>query len=118
MESVFILVVAGLTSVGAYVLGIAGLGLSGSRLWLALGKVCECVGLMLVFSVMNLAVATCAILAMRSLSARFISIYIASDSMFLILSWFQALIFQAWSEGSRQRHTSDSHDRGLLHREP
>ena len=57
MESVFILVVAGLTSVGAYVFGIAGLGLSASRLWLALGKACECVGLTLVFSVVNLAVA-------------------------------------------------------------
>jgi len=118
MESVFILVVAGLTSVGAYVFGIARLGFSASRLWLALGKACECVGLTLVFSVVNLAVATFAILAMRLLSERFISLYIASDTTFLILSWFQALTFQAWREGSHQRHTSDSHDSELLHREP
>ena len=118
MESVFVLVVAGLTSVGAYVFGVAGLGLSTSRLWLALGKVCECVGLTLVFSVVNLAAATFAILAMRSLSGQFISLYIASDATFLILSWFQALTFKAWREGCRQGHPFDARDRELLHREP
>ena len=118
MESVFVLVVAGLTSVGAYAFGAAGLGFSTPRLWSALGKVWECVGLTLVFSVVNLAVATFAILSMRSLSERFISLYIASDTTFLILSWFQALTFQAWREGCRQRHPSDSRDRELLHREP
>ena len=41
MESAFILVVAGLTSVGAYVFGIARSGLSTSGLWLALAKACE-----------------------------------------------------------------------------
>ena len=53
-----------------------------------------------------------------SLSERFVSLYIASDTTFLILSWLQALTFQAWREGSRQRHPSDSHDSELLHREP
>jgi hypothetical protein len=118
MESVFVLVVAGLTSVGAYAFGAAGLGFSTPRLWSALGKVWECVGLTLVFSIVNLAVATCAILSVRSLSERFISLYIASDTTLLILSWFQALTFQAWREGSRHRHTSDRHGSELLHREP
>jgi hypothetical protein len=118
MESVFILVVVSLTSAGAYVLGIAGLGFSRSGIRLALGKTCECVGLMLVFGVVNLAVATCTILAMRSVSGRFVSLYIASDTTFLMLSWLQALTFQAWREGSHRRQTSESRDRKLLHREP
>jgi hypothetical protein len=74
--------------------------------------------LTLVFSVVNLAVAMFAILAMRSLSGRFVSIYIASDTTLLMLSWLQALTFQAWREGSQQRHTAESRNSKLLHREP
>jgi hypothetical protein len=118
MESVFVLVVAGLTSAAAYLYGIVRLGYSKSGLWLALCKACEGVGLTLVFSVVNLAVAMSAILVMRSLSGQFVSLYIASDTTFLILSGLQALTFQAWREGSRQRHTSESPDSELLQREP
>jgi hypothetical protein len=118
MESVFILVVVGLTSAGAYVLGTARLGFSRSEIRLALGKACECVGLLLVFGVLNLAVAMFTILATRSLSGRFVSLYIASDTTFLVLSWLQALTFQAWRAGSHQRHTSESRNSELLHREP
>jgi hypothetical protein len=118
MESMFVLIVAGLTSAGAYVLGITRLGFSKAGLQLALGKACECVGLTLVFSALNLAIAMFAILAIRSLSGRFISLYIASDTTFLMLSLLQALTFQAWRESCRQRHSSDSHDRELLHRQP
>jgi hypothetical protein len=118
MESVFIVVVIGLTSAGAYVLGITRLGFSKSGLWLALGKSCECVGLTLVFCVLNLAVAMFAILVMRSLSGRFVSLYIASDTTFFMLSWLQALAFQAWREGSRRHHTSEPYDSELLHRQP
>jgi hypothetical protein len=118
MESAFILVVVGLTSAGAYVLGITRLGFSKSGLWLALGKACECVGLTLVFCVLNLAVAMFAILVMRSLSGRFVSLYIASDTTFFMLSWLQALAFQAWREGSRRHDTSEPYDSELLHRQP
>jgi hypothetical protein len=117
MESAFILLVVGLTSAGAYVLGTVRLGFSGSGIRLALGKTCECVGLMLVFGVLNLAVAMFTILAIRSLSGRFVSLYIASDTTFLTLSWLQALTFQAWRAGPHQRHTSESRDSELLHRE-
>ena len=116
MESVFVLIVAGLTSAGACVLGITALGFSKSGLWLALGKACECVGLILLFSTLNLAMAMCAILAIRSLSGHFISLYVASDTTFLMLSLLQALIFQAWREGSRRRHTAESYDGELQHR--
>jgi hypothetical protein len=118
MESVFILVVAGLTSAGAYVLGTVKLGFSTTGLRLALGKACECVGFTLVFVVVNLAMATFTILIMRSLSGRFVSLYIASDITFLVLSGLQALTFQAWREISRPRHTSEPLDSELLGREP
>jgi hypothetical protein len=118
MESVFILLVAGLTSAGAYALGAARLGFSTLGLRPALGKACECVGLMLVFSVVNLSVAIFAILVVRSLSGRFVSLYLASDAVFLMLSWLQALTFQAWREDSRQRHAPEPLDSDLLRREP
>jgi hypothetical protein len=118
MESIFVLVVAGATSAVAYLLGTAKLGYARSELWLAFGKACECVGLTLVFGVVNLAVAMSVVLAIRSLSGQFLSLYLASDTTVLILSWLQALTFQAWREGSRQRHRLESPDRELLQREP
>jgi type IV secretory pathway VirB3-like protein len=118
MEQIFILIVAGLTSVGSYILGVKGLRLSRSELWLALGRACECVGLTLAFFLLNMAVAMFVILAGRSLSGRFVSIYIASDITLLIVSLLQALAFQAWRESSRQRHTYASKVGELVHREP
>jgi hypothetical protein len=118
MESLFILVVTSFTSAGACVLGIARLGFSKSGLWCALGKVCEGVGLMLIFSVLNLTLATFAVLATRSISGRFISIYTVSDTTFLMLAWLQALIFQAWREGSRRRLAATPESSGALHRQP
>jgi hypothetical protein len=108
MESVYILIVAGLTSVGAYILGITRLRFSGSGLQLAFGKACECVGLTLVFFLLNLGVGMLAILAVRSFSGRFVSLYLMSDITLLVLSLLQALTFQAWREGSGRRHTSES----------
>jgi hypothetical protein len=112
MESAFILIVAGLTSVGMVILGVRGLRFSRSGLWLALGKVCECAGLTLVFFLLNLAVGMLAILAWRSLIGRFMSIYIVSDGTLLILSLLQALTWQAWREGSCRHHLSESRIRG------
>ncbi len=108
MEPVFILMITGLTSVGMIIFGVKGLRLSRSGLGLVLGKLYECVGLTLVLFLLNLAVGMLAILAWRSLTGRFVSMYIASDTTVLILSLFQALTFQAWREGSRQHHTSES----------
>jgi hypothetical protein len=108
MAPVFILIITGLTSAGMFILGVIGLRLSRSGLGLVLGKVCECIGLTLVLFLLNLAVGMFAILAWRSLTGRFVSIYIASDTTVLILSLLQALTFQAWREGSRHHHTSES----------
>jgi hypothetical protein len=110
MEPVFILVITGLTSGGMFILGVRALRLSRAGLWLVLGKVCESIGLTLVLFLLNLAVGMFAILAWRSLTGRFVSIYIASDTTVLILSLLQALAFHAWRESSRQHHTSDSRD--------
>jgi hypothetical protein len=118
MEQIFILSLVGLTSIGSYILGVKGLRLSRSGLGLALGKACECVGLALAFFLLNMAIAMFAILAVRSLSGRFVSIYLASDITLLIVSLLQALIFQAWREADPQRRTSEPTASALAHREP
>jgi len=108
MEPVFILIITGLTSVGMFILGVRGLQLSKSGLGLVLDKVFESVGLALVLFLLNLAVGMCSVLAWRSLTGHFVSIYIASDTTLLILSLLQALTFQAWRESLHQNHGTGS----------
>ena len=112
MGSAFILIIAGLTSAGIFVFGVAGLRLPKSGLRLAAGKTCECVGLTLMFLLLNLAVGALAVLAGRSLSGRFVSLYIVSDAALLILALLQALTFQAWRDGSRRQRISEPRGRG------
>jgi hypothetical protein len=101
MEAVFLLIITGLTSAGVFILGVRGLRLSRLGLGTVLGKVCECVGLTLLLCLVNLAVGVCSILAWRSLTGHFVSIYIASDTTLLLLSLLQALTLHAWLEGPR-----------------
>ena len=108
MEPAFILMIVSLTSLALFIFGVNGLHLTRAGLGLVLRNVCESIGLTLVLFLVNLAVGILAILGWRSLTGRFVSIYLASDTSVLILSWFQALAFQAWREGSRQHHTPES----------
>jgi hypothetical protein len=103
MEHLFTVILVGLTSVGGYVIGVKGLGLSKHGLRAALHKTLECVGAMLVFFLVNLVVAMISILTARSLTGGFVSLYRASDIALLVLSFLQALTFQGWLEASRQR---------------
>jgi hypothetical protein len=118
LDSIFPLIMAGLTSVGIYVLGVKGLRLSGYGLWSALGKACECVGLTLVFLLLNLAVGIIAILAARVYMGGFVSLYYLSDATLLVLSSLQALTFQAWRAGSQRGRSPDARDHNLFRREP
>ena len=106
MEQLFIVTLAGLTSVGGYVVGVKKFRLSKPGLRMALYKTLECVGAMLVFFLVNLIVGVSAILAARRLTGGFVSLYLASDITLLVLSFLQALIFQGWLEVSRQRDGS------------
>ena len=102
MEPLFIMILAGLTSVGGYVVGVKGLGLSEHGLRVALHKTLECIGATLVFLLANLTVGMLAILMARALRGGFVSLYLASDITLLPLSFLQALVFQGWLEVSRQ----------------
>jgi len=99
------LALVGLTSVGGYLIGLMWFRLSGKALRPALGKMLECVGATLLFAVLNVALATALILAMRSLTGRFVTVYVVNDATWLALSLLQGLTFQWWRElaGSPQR---------------
>ncbi len=100
MEGPFILLLVGLTSVGAYWVGVKGLGLSGHGLRLAVGKVLEYLGMMLVFLASNLAVGMITILAARVVTREFVSLYLIDDEVLVILSFLQGLAFQCWRDAS------------------
>lgn len=105
MKQPFVLALVGLTSVGAYLVGANGLGLSGSGLRKAVGKMVECFGMMLVFFVVNLAAGMIAILTARVLTrglGRSTSLPNETATL-LVFSLLQDLAFQWWRELSRLR---------------
>ena len=98
MEQFFILVLVGLTSVGAYVLGLSVLGLSRQDIRKAVGKMFECFGISLVFFVINLALGVIAIFLARATMREFVSMYMATDATLPLLSLLQGLTFQWWRD--------------------
>lgn len=101
MEPYLILVLVGLTSLGAYVVGARGLRLSGSGLRTAAARALECVGLTIVFLVANVAIGAVIVLGARVLAGGFVSLYPAADMTLLPLSLLQGLTFQWWRERAR-----------------
>ena len=98
MEQFFILVLVGLTSAGAYVLGLSVLGLSTRGIRDAVGKMLECFGISLVFFVINLATGVIAILLARAAMRGFVSLYMVTDVTLPVLSLMQGLTFQWWRD--------------------
>ena len=98
MEQFFVLVLVAVTSLGTVLLGASVLGLSGRSLWAAVGKTLECVGVTLVFFLVNLAAGMAVILLGRLLTRGFVSLYLANDVTLLVLSLLQGLTFEWWRE--------------------
>lgn len=98
MEQIFIPILVGVTSVGAYLVGAKGLRLSGSGIRTAVGKMLECFGMTFVFLGLNITVGFTVILAARALTGGFVSLYLAADRTLLALSLIQGLTFQWWRD--------------------
>ena len=101
MQAILILILAGLTSLSAYFIGTRRLRLSSRCCREAIGKMLESVGTILVFLALNLVMAVTIVLAVRSLTRTFVSIYIIDDVAWVGLSLIQGLTFQWWRESSR-----------------
>lgn len=101
MAQAFILILVGITSILAVLAGVWGLGLPSKRLKRATGRALECIGLMLGFFALNVAVGMAGTLAWRRLTHTFLSLYNLGDVALLGLSLCQGLLFQWWRNESR-----------------
>lgn len=95
MPSLYLLGLCLLTTAVAIWLGRRR-GLPRAALFVAVGRVLECVGLAMVLLAVNVIVGMAAVLALRFLTGRFLSLYPNTDITLLVLSLLQALLLQAW----------------------
>ncbi len=98
MAPTFLLLVAAVTSVGAFVAGTTQLRLSARTLGQAVGKTLEGIGLTLVFLALNLSLGGSAILAARVITGRFVSLYLLADESVLWVSLLQGVTFLWWRD--------------------
>lgn len=103
--------IVGLTSLGAYVVGVGRVGLSTARLGTAVVTMMECVGTTVIFALINLGLAAGVIFGTRALTSGFLSVYVLDDVTWLIISVLQGLVWWTWRgaqrsvEGSGARST-------------
>ena len=96
MESYYLLLLFGLTSVALYLVGTRGLALRRGALRPALVRLLECVGLAIVLAVLNVGVGFLLVLALRPLTGSFVTLYLNTDATLLVLSVVQAVVLQWW----------------------
>ena len=96
--------VVGATSLTSYVVGSRSLGLSTTDLSAALKKMLDCIGTILIFTVLNLVIGAAAIFSVRFLVGRFVSLYFLNDDTWVVLSALQGLTWALWRQtgGSRR----------------
>jgi hypothetical protein len=100
-----IVALVGLSTAGAYLVGLRLFRFSEEQLWPAVSRVLEGLGIGLAFYAINLLAGATLILAVRRLTGRFVSIYHVEDLSLLVLSLLQGLIFCAWREPPRNPST-------------
>ncbi len=96
MEQVLVLVLSGVTSAIACGIGVRGLGLSRAGLPAAFRALLLFAGTTTVFFIANLGFGLALILAVRSLTATFLSTYLLDDVSLLGVSALQGLAFECW----------------------
>ena len=90
------------TSVGAYLFGTRLLKLSPAALGKGLGKLAESIGVAVVFFVVNVTAVVVIVLVLRT-AGHFVSLYVATDHILIVLSLIQAAIFQFWDYTNFQK---------------
>ena len=101
MASLTLAIIVALTSWAAYLVATRRIGLRRSELRGAATEALACLGLAVVFLLVNLVVGTALILGLRALTGHFISVYVVNDATLAILSFLQALILHCWRERPR-----------------
>ena len=106
-----IAIVVGLTSLGAYLVGVRRVGLSTAELATAVVTMMECVGTTVIFALINLGVAAAVIFGVRALTAGFMSVYMLDDVAWWVLSVLQGLVWWTWRGTRRSGEESGARSR-------
>jgi hypothetical protein len=106
-----IAIVVGLTSLGAYLVGVRGVGLSTAGLATAVVTMMECVGTTVIFALINLGLAAAVIFGVRALTAGFMSVYVLDDGAWWALSVLQGLVWWTWRGTRRSGEESGARSR-------
>ena len=104
LEQILLPALVALTSLGALVFGAQRLGLRPAGLRQAGVRALEAIGLLIVFTVLNLALGVAGILAWRGITGEFVSLYVLNDAVLGLMSLLQAVIFHWWWAGRAPRH--------------
>ena len=96
MDQVFLLLLTATTSLAAIGVGVRGLGLSPARLRVGVQCALEVVGAAVAFFAINLTVGLSAILALRTFTNHFVSVYLLNDLVLFLLSAVQGIVFHCW----------------------
>jgi hypothetical protein len=96
LDQVFLPLLIATTSVAAVVIGMSGFGLSRAGLRIGMQRALELIGASVVFFLLNLAVGLPIILAVRTLTSGFVSVYVLNDLMLVVLSAVQGIVFCCW----------------------
>jgi len=96
MGAELVILVVGVTSLGAYVYGRLGLDLQDRALWTASRGALACLGVGLAFLALNLVIGFVATLALRLVLHEFVSLYVINDVTLVYVSLIQGLVFRLW----------------------
>lgn len=96
MTTALIVAVVGLTTAGAWLLAVAGLGLRPGSAVRNLRGLVEAVGLGAGFLAVNLALGFALVGAMPVIADRFVSVYVLEDATLVGLSALQGLCLRWW----------------------
>src|SRR5258708_35652514 len=105
MDESFLLLLVLLSSLVTYLVGAKRLGLSTQNLGRAGARMLETVGLIVIFAVVNTAIGVAPILATRTLTHSFVSLYMANHPTLLGLSLIQGLGVRGRPSTGRRRVT-------------
>ena len=98
----FLVLVAAITSLGAYLVGLRWLGRSSIGLRAALGRLLGCLGAVAVFAGINLALAAALILGVRAFTPWFVTLYLLDDVVWLVVSLLQGIVWSLWRSDRRR----------------
>ena len=98
MHDVAFVILVGLTSLAAYLLGARRFGLSRPGLRAATRATLEAVGLGVLFLVANLALAALAVALARAVTGGFVPVYAIDDLALVAVSLLQGFFFRWWRD--------------------